>query len=121
MSKPTITNTPANFVVRCTGKLLCSCGEPVIANDVDLEEIPDGNGDKMINGPAARMQRLPRCSAGGGHMLITANRERLPNHRPQGDDERPERGMHQDRSVWRLTGFRRAVRGRYRVKAQKAP
>jgi hypothetical protein len=49
MTKLTIAHTPANFVVRCTGKLLCSCGEPVIANDVDVEEIPDACGGKLIN------------------------------------------------------------------------
>ena len=50
MSQLTIAHTPANFGVRCTGKLLCVCGELVIANDVDLEELPEAFGDKMING-----------------------------------------------------------------------
>jgi hypothetical protein len=50
VTKLTIAQTSAGFVVRCRGNLFCVCSEPVIANDVDLEEIPDGNGDKMING-----------------------------------------------------------------------
>jgi hypothetical protein len=52
MSQLTIAHTPAGFVVRCMGRLQCSCGEVVIANDLDVDEIPDGlkHDDKLING-----------------------------------------------------------------------